>query len=200
MTNFNNTNTIAVDVDGVRRSRFNSTGTLIHSDEEGICNFWRWFGESKAVDAKGRPVVVFHGTKAEFDEFVVPAWFSDKEIYADLFSAEWGDGERTADSKVIPVYLKVLTPFATSDWEVTEQLALEATWQQDREQEGFDGVFFQLDSEIEWIVFSASQIKSAVGNSGAFDPKSSSLRDQCESNPVFDECDSDQEITCAGPC
>lgn len=147
MTNVDNISTIIVD--GVRRSRFNSAGTPIHPTEDGLCNFWRWFGESKAVDGEGRPVVVFHSTKAKFDEFVVPAWFSDKESYADLFSAEWGGGERTTDSKVIPVYLKVLSPFATSDWEVTEALALKATWRHDREQEGFDGVFFQLDSEIE---------------------------------------------------
>ena len=31
--------------------------------------FRRWFGESKVVDAEGRPLVVFHGTGATFDAF-----------------------------------------------------------------------------------------------------------------------------------
>lgn len=31
--------------------------------------FWKWFGKSKAVDSKGKPLVLYHGTTSEFDAF-----------------------------------------------------------------------------------------------------------------------------------
>jgi len=31
--------------------------------------FKRWFGDSKVVDAEGKPLVVYHGTKADFEQF-----------------------------------------------------------------------------------------------------------------------------------
>ncbi len=31
--------------------------------------FWKWFGDSKVVDKKGRPLVVYHGTDQHFDIF-----------------------------------------------------------------------------------------------------------------------------------
>lgn len=34
-------------------------------DEE----FWRWFGNSKVVDKNGKPLIVYHGTKANFSTF-----------------------------------------------------------------------------------------------------------------------------------
>lgn len=51
-----------VEVDGKWRPSCNSKGQLIHPDEDGIRNFWRWFNESKVVDTFGRPIVVYHGT------------------------------------------------------------------------------------------------------------------------------------------
>lgn len=35
--------------------------------------FWKWFGDSKVVDSKGNPLVVYHGTQNEFQRFQ-PAW------------------------------------------------------------------------------------------------------------------------------
>lgn len=37
--------------------------------EEGLQNFWRWFGNSKTVDSKKRPLVFYHGTAADITEF-----------------------------------------------------------------------------------------------------------------------------------
>jgi hypothetical protein len=58
-----------IEVDGVSRPRFNSNGDPIHSTEEGIRNFWKWFGDSKLIDTQGRPRVFYHGTDANFTEF-----------------------------------------------------------------------------------------------------------------------------------
>lgn len=47
----------------------NSRGGMISSVKQVVENFWQWFGHSEAVDGKGRPLVFFHGTNADFDEF-----------------------------------------------------------------------------------------------------------------------------------
>jgi hypothetical protein len=54
--------TKTVTVDGKERTALNSNGKPIHPTVEGVRNFWRWFGDSKVVDAEGRPLVVYHGT------------------------------------------------------------------------------------------------------------------------------------------
>ena len=61
--------TTTIDVDGVERPALNSNDQPIHWSEEGIRNFWRWFGDSKVVDEQGRPLVVYHGTTSSFDSF-----------------------------------------------------------------------------------------------------------------------------------
>lgn len=58
-----------VELDGVTRPALNSQGLPIHSTVEGVRNFWRWFGESQAVDAQGRPLVLYHGTASSFESF-----------------------------------------------------------------------------------------------------------------------------------
>lgn len=47
----------------------NSLGQPVHPTEEGQKNFANWFGDSKVVDAKGCPLVVYHGTNECFDAF-----------------------------------------------------------------------------------------------------------------------------------
>lgn len=58
------TNDTHIDVDGVMKHRYNSEGKPIHSTDEGIRNFHRWFGDSDSVDEQGRPKVFHHGTPA----------------------------------------------------------------------------------------------------------------------------------------
>jgi hypothetical protein len=61
--------TTHIEVDGVQRHALNSNGQPIAATEEGVRNFWRWFGDSKVVDADGKPLVVYHGTRGDFDTF-----------------------------------------------------------------------------------------------------------------------------------
>lgn len=95
-----------IDIDGVPRPVHNSLGECIHSSDAGIANFWRWFGNSKAVDAAGRPLVLYHGTDAEFSVFDI------KKMRA----GRWGKGFYFADSTeravqygetIIASYLKI---------------------------------------------------------------------------------------------
>lgn len=84
--------------------------------------FRAWFGASKVVDAAGRPLVVYHGTNADFDVFDPAragqgasggewlhtvegvAWFSDSPVVASYFADKAG-------GRVLPVYLRIQRPF-----------------------------------------------------------------------------------------
>lgn len=60
-----------IDIDGVERWTVNSNGQPIARDEAGVRAFWEWFGDSKVVDAEGRPLVMHHasGNPEEIREF-----------------------------------------------------------------------------------------------------------------------------------
>lgn len=52
-----------IDVDGKQRPTTNSDGKPIARTAEEVRNFWKWFGDSKVVDASGKPLVVYHGSQ-----------------------------------------------------------------------------------------------------------------------------------------
>ena len=113
-----------IEVDGVQRPRTNSNGQPIEVDDEKLTNFWRWFGDSKAVDAQGKPLVMYHGTNADFTEFDASrlgtrdAGFYGRGFY---FTPDEADAEEYADtavedsgagnSTVVETYLSLQNPF-----------------------------------------------------------------------------------------
>jgi len=59
-----------INVDGTERLTLNNRGAPIAETEDGLRAFWRWFGDSQAVDDTGRPLVYFHGSaQAGFTTF-----------------------------------------------------------------------------------------------------------------------------------
>ena len=58
-----------ININGQEKTVYNSNGDRIAQSAEALRNFYKWFGDSKAVDEQGRPLVVYHGTYAEFDTF-----------------------------------------------------------------------------------------------------------------------------------
>lgn len=116
-----------IDVCGILRSRINSNGQAIHSTPAGITNFWKWFGDSIAIDGNGRPLVLYHGTNKDFDEFssnknnrTDAAWsyfghfFTPDAVLASKFTKgkRWGltSFKHPKGANVLPVYLKITNP------------------------------------------------------------------------------------------
>lgn len=132
--------------------------------------FAKWFAGSKVVDEKGEPLVVYHGTRADFQEFDIGR-SSRHQIQGAYFS-------RAADSGwsrdvVYPVYLAIKNPASSQD--VVQ--ALNDTGFKGKEatellkSRGFDGA----DRGYEIIAFHSTQIKSSIGNRGTFDPADPSI-------------------------
>jgi len=89
------------------------------SDQTETPAFKKWFGDSKVVDAQGKPLVVYHGTSAEkdFSEFRgSKLYFSPDPAYASGY-ADGGQipGFPKADSRVMPVYLSIKNPLDLRD-------------------------------------------------------------------------------------
>lgn len=169
--------------------------------------FRRWFGDSKVVGADGKPLVVYHGTDAEFSEFsdYKPNFFTASADYAN------GYGET-----LMPVYLRIEKPFDTAtDQEarriyndefrndplgrdapaIIEGQSVPFTWADElfgflyereftAKQRKYDGLIvaekaggnFGAEGEIAFVPLENTQIKSAIGNRGTFDPSNPDIR------------------------
>lgn len=101
-----------IDVDGVQKHRHNSEGKPIHHTDEGIKNFHKWFGDSKAVDEHGRPQVHYHGTGTDIHRFnEVPVWLSKKPPLASEYANHRGAWDHEASPNVMPLYAKTHKTF-----------------------------------------------------------------------------------------
>mgnify|MGYP007091121649 FL=1 len=46
--------------DTLKGANVNSDGQQITATKQGVDNFWKWFGNSAAVDEAGKPLVLYH--------------------------------------------------------------------------------------------------------------------------------------------
>lgn len=99
-----------IEVDGKTRPVVNNKGQRIAQTEEGLRNFWRWFGESKVVDAEGRPLVVYHGSDSDIEVFKTDgqgktsgagAFFTSNPAVASTYT------QPTRGGNISAVYLKI---------------------------------------------------------------------------------------------
>lgn len=127
--------------------------------------FKKWFGDSKVVDEKGQPLVVYHGTDQSFDEFRGNAYFTPVPDDASKYSYVNTPGKEHSPN-VVPVYLNLQKPKTIKTYATRADI-------DDAKAAGFDGVIVQGvgGSKINhYIVFESTQIKSLF-NKGTFDPK-----------------------------
>lgn len=183
-----------IEVEGVKRPTTDSTGAPIHTTEEGIKNFWKWFGDSKAVDAEGRPVRLYHGTQQSFDEFDPSGegafgrgvYLSGIPGRTEQYTKRQNQG---AGGNIMPVYLKMSNPS-----EITNALSVKPTdkesankftaLQQRLIKEGYDGSLSWLGNDVwEAVAFHPNQIKSAIGNKGEFDVTKPDIREVQPESP-----------------
>lgn len=101
-----------IEVDGKERTVYNSNGERIAKSEQALRNFYKWFGDSKVVDEQGRPLVVYHGTDAEFDTFDISmVGKTDYGYYGRGLYFARDIGMASAYGKnIMNVYLKINNP------------------------------------------------------------------------------------------
>jgi len=159
--------------------------------------FKQWFGGSKVVDGQGKPLVVYHGSLSKgvtvFDTSRVTTRSAKGDLagtyftgnpeaaygYTQLFGAKAG----TPRGEVTQAYLKIENPLNTTaaikkyrkqgmSFGDAKRKALEALTPE------HDGIIFDGDklNPSEYVVFNPNQIKSATGNTGAFDINNPDIR------------------------
>lgn len=169
-----------IEVDGKERTVYNSKGERIAKSAEALTNFWNWFGDSKAVDEQGRPLVLYHGSPfSTIKEFIIPEdperprgiFFTDNEEVAETFTF-YGN-----NATVYPVYLKIDDPQMFDEQGENWDDFLEWKWFENIP-ENKDGIIVkniveapahQSEIATDYIVFDNKQIKSTQ-NSGKFGP------------------------------
>lgn len=169
--------------------------------------FKAWFGNSKVVDANGKPLVVYHGTNADFSVFKPSktGTFGPGIYFADSGS----DAASAYGDNIVDAYLSIQNPWlvdADPDSDAAyeedhDNPAVEAVlslpngralldkakreesehFDEDLKNElislGYDGVIATYpDGSKEFVAFNPSQVKSATGNNGNFDPANPDIR------------------------
>lgn len=76
--------------------------------------FTKWFGDSKVVDEDGEPLVVYHGTKTEFDAFDATKSKDFGIHFGNIDQANTAIAktkfESAENGRIIPAYLKIENP------------------------------------------------------------------------------------------
>lgn len=139
-----------------------------------------WFRNSKVVNENGEPLVAYHGTAIDKASFRreggaagVGAYFTDSAEVASDYAET--DGSIEGDPPhVIPVYLSLQNPYIA---DCSESCSISSQFRDGLEAQGYDGLIAKYDDGMEYVAFNPQQIKSAIGNSGAFDPLNADICD-----------------------
>jgi hypothetical protein len=107
--------TMAKYAEGAAKGRYESIVNGTAQRQTDTAEFKKWFGDSKVVDADGKPLVVYHGTSADFNEFSLSNggakgmtqgtgfYFASSGERASMYAGDSGS--------VMPVYLNANNPF-----------------------------------------------------------------------------------------
>lgn len=163
-------------------------------------NFKKWFGDwekapdkaSKVVDESGKPLVLYHGTVNDFNEFSPSgknkglllfgdgSYFSDDAAMASKYANSTNQGGSKIGGNVKPVYLDLKNPI--TDYDEFAKIRNEKGFINKNEitkelkSRGYDGVMLNHNGDRIYVAFEPTQIKSATGNSGAFSPNNPDIR------------------------
>lgn len=152
----------SITVNGIAKPITNSLGEPIAPTEEGIRNFWNWFGDSKMVDGEGRPLVCYHGTDVDFDYFDhyvtydKVTWFAFDRNY--ITNQESG---ASGTNIVLPLYVRITNP---AGWDEQDQYFADQLITA-----GYDGVILPDNENTTGYVWDEKNIKIADGSNTTFD-------------------------------
>ena len=158
--------------------------------------FRKWFGNSAVVDADGKPLVVYHGTRSDFNTFypeTEPSAFEDdRGLFFFTSSAKEASAYAVGDAQlaaqdgtpnVMPVFLSLINPkVVTVEGKRTDPTAYYDEHGYylipDAKQANHDGLVIEnLDTgEKLFVAFKNTQVKSATGNNGDFDGMNPDIR------------------------
>ena len=178
-----------------------STGKDIHPTSEGIKNFWNWFGDSKAVDDAGKPLVVYHGTDPNSEE-----GFSQFKEGVNYFTPR-SDYSYVKNGKyVYPAYVNIKNPYRPANQSEIEQIRNNPERVEELKKAGYDSMLWSQPNNImrgasgwgndfpQIVTFYPNQVKSATGNTGEFNQGKPDIT-ASKVEPISNEAVPDEEFT-----
>ena len=139
---------------------------------------------SKIVDENGEPLVVYHGSDAEFEVFDRTKGRSGMDIQG-MFFSPWDYESEGYGKNVRAFFLNIKNPATGSkSYEVFSKYKSEnyagIKARDELGHSGYDGVASgnMEDEDLEFIAFEPNQIKSATDNNGAFSPDDANIYHQ----------------------
>lgn len=170
----------------------NSRGFKIHTSDEGVKNFHQWFADSAVRDSDGRPLVVFHGTGDDVGNLILETTFwTEHPHIASIYASAPTRQVQGKGPNIVPVYLRILNPYVHDDIGTGENLSHAVLGKRGRidavmaklKSQGYDGIkiinYHDLGGvQDQWVSFYPEQVKSAIGNNGAFLKNSYDVLDQ----------------------
>lgn len=134
---------------------------------------------SKVVDENGEPMVVYHGTDAEFNVFDNKKGRENMDIQGMFFSPDKFDSQGYG-SKVKSFFLNIRKPSPTTfmlNFQGQNKAGVKAY--EYAIKQGYDGVMEEDDGYVsEYITFYPNQIKSATDNVGTYSEERDDIRYQ----------------------
>lgn len=135
-------------------------------------NFTEWFGDSKTVDAEGKPVMVYHGTDKKFTKINMKKgaqgvfW-----VASDKAAIESGEVGAAGSGVIMELFASIKNPAGWNEYDKKSFAELI--------RDGYDGVILRdKDGSFNAIAFTPTQIKSAGENVGTFSQVSPSILEQ----------------------
>lgn len=118
-----------IDINGVQKTVYNSSGTRIAKSEQALKNFYNWFGNSTAADEKGRPLIFKRGLKNKYSPDI------ERNIIWTTLSDEVAQQYKTTeeDGEILDVYVKSLKPL------IVERSRVDSY---------YDDILKEVDSEV----------------------------------------------------
>lgn len=161
--------------------------------------FKKWFRDSKVVDDEGKPLVVYHGTQYSFNAFDpdmqgdtvysedIGFFFTNDPAEANAYATLDWDRDKPKPN-IMPTYLSIKYPKVVTLENEQSPYENPGIWYDNEGREaaqeamdaGQDGLIV-VDNRDDmrmadgrnptiFIAFNPTQIKSAIGNVGSFDP------------------------------
>lgn len=162
--------------------------------------FRNWFKDSKAVDADGKPLTVYHGTSEGFNTFdnaklgtntghmTSPlGHFLTEDRRSAKAYADKAAGYVEPESRVIDAHLSMQNPkeMTAKEFQAIDSFDEARALRAKLEAEGYDGI--HIPEYKQWVAFKPEQIKSASQNRGTFDPANPDIRFSRKAGEAPDE-------------
>ena len=157
-----------------------------------VSNFDNWFVGSKAVQPNGAPLILYHGTGADTgDTFLPGTYFTPRPDVAEIYAKAPTRQVEGAGPNVSPVFVSIKNPYIHDDQAVGDNLShsvlgKRGSLEKVREKliaDGYDGIILKNFHDLggfqdQYVIFESSQVKSAIGNDGGYNPKDSNVLHQ----------------------